>query len=244
MSRESRAMSDIEDPQTKNQTAPTCPVGERQCDVIDELMALRSENQSLSELVRTDTLTGLSNFRHFMQCLEQEMERSRRTLLPTGLIYIDLDFFKKVNDTWGHEVGNLALQQTASLMQACVRRIDIPCRYGGEEFAVILPSTDLMTSVQVAERIRESIENTPLAIEQQQLKLTASLGVDIYKGIGEEAPQSFIQRADSCLYRAKQEGRNQVCHADYDSQTTKSQVSHEEKDALFGLFGNPDDTQS
>jgi len=220
---------------------PICSVGEVDCPVIDEVLELRSDNEELRKLVRTDTLTGLFNFRHFNGALEQEMERSRRNLLPTGLIFIDLDFFKKVNDTWGHEVGNVALVQTAELMFAFTRKIDIPCRYGGEEFAIILPSTDLATSIQVAERLREAIETKALINGEHSIKLTASLGVDIYKGYEGESPQEFIKRADSYLYQAKDEGRNRVCAAHYESTETLTQVSHEEKDALFGLFGGPTD---
>lgn len=220
---------------------PICPVGEVDCLVIDEVLELRTHNDELRKLVRTDTLTGLFNFRHFTGALEQEMERSRRNLLPTGLVFVDLDFFKKVNDTWGHEVGNVALMQTAELMFAFTRKIDIPCRYGGEEFAIILPSTDLSTSVQVAERLREAIEAKPLINGEHTIKITASLGVDIYKGYEGESPQEFIKRADSYLYQAKNEGRNRVCAAHYESSDALTQVSHEEKDALFGLFDEPAD---
>ncbi len=229
-----------ENVETAPETIETCPVGEPQCRVIDKMTALHLENRKLSKLVHTDTLTGLYNFRHFIRSLEQEMERSRRTLMPTGLIFVDLDFFKKVNDTWGHETGNLALVQTADLLGRFVRKIDIACRYGGEEFAIILPSTDLSTTRQVAERLRAAIEETPLLHDNHSLSLTASLGVDIFKGFEGESPQAFIKRADTYLYEAKNNGRNQVCTAQYEVEENKTQVSHEEKDALHGLFNDPD----
>ncbi len=233
-------MSEPVDP--SQASVPACPVGEAQCKIIDELIQVRTENQELAELVRTDTLTGLFNFRHFSASLENEMERSRRTLLPTGLIIVDLDHFKKVNDTWGHDAGNLALIQTAELMRGFVRKIDIPCRYGGEEFAIILPSTDLQTSLQVAERLRVAIDEKPLLSGEHSIKLSASMGVDIFKGHEGESPQEFIKRADSFLYQAKNEGRNRVCGANFDGPESATQVSHEEKDALFGLFNDaPDD---
>lgn len=220
-----------------------CPVGESSCVIIDEVLSLRTENRKLSKLVRTDTLTGLYNFHHFSKSLEQEMERSRRTLLPTGLVFVDLDFFKKVNDTWGHEVGNLALIQTAELIRRLVRKIDIPCRYGGEEFAIILPATDLNTSAQVAERLRLAIEEKPLINGEHTIQLTASLGVDIFKGHEGDTAQMFIKRADSFLYQAKNEGRNRVCIASYERKEPLSQVSHEEKDLLFGLFSEQNDSE-
>lgn len=223
-------------PTTADNQRPDCPVGEYRCAVIDELVTLRTTNAQLSELVRTDTLTGIYNYRFFIQSLEQEMERTRRSTQSTALILIDLDHFKRVNDTWGHEVGNEALVQTAQLMRRAVRKLDIPCRYGGEEFVIILPSTDLLTATQVAERLRELIATTPLAVSQGELKLTASLGVDVYQG-GEEQPEDFVKRADHQMYAAKQEGRNRVCHAVSDRMESAGNVSSEEKNALFGLFG-------
>jgi diguanylate cyclase (GGDEF)-like protein len=225
-------------PDTAKNSVPVCPVGEAQCPIIDKLIQARAENLELSELVRTDTLTGLFNFRHFSSSLENEMERSRRTLLPTGLIIVDLDHFKKVNDTWGHDTGNEALIQTAELMRRFLRKIDIACRYGGEEFAIILPSTDLHTSLQVAERLRAAIEEKPLISGDNTIKLNASMGVDIFKGHEGDSPQQFIKRTDSLLYQAKNEGRNRVCGANYETPEAATQVSHEEKDALFGLFND------
>ncbi len=225
-------------------SAPQCPVGESQCNIIEELSNLRSEVAALTEQVHTDTLTGISNFRHFRQILEQEMERTRRTQQATALIMVDLDFFKKINDTWGHEVGNQALIQTAKLLTQATRKLDTPCRYGGEEFSVILPSTELITAIQVAERLRELLESTPLIVEDQHLTLTASLGVDTYRSLPHESipesPEDFIKRTDEQLYRAKHEGRNRVCHGTTPIAEKDANVSAEEKDALFGLFGNDD----
>ncbi|ARN73951.1 GGDEF domain-containing protein [Oceanicoccus sagamiensis] len=219
-------------------SSPICPVGESQCGVIDEVVALRGEVATLSEQVRTDTLTGLFNFRHFRQALDQEMERTRRTMQSTALVMVDLDYFKKVNDSWGHEVGNQALVSTAQLLRSTTRRLDIPCRYGGEEFAVILPATDLMTGIQVAERIRAAIETTPVMVNGEDIGLTASLGVEIYSALKEDTPEQLIERADRCLYKAKQQGRNQVCHGTFDMGQSEAAVSEEERDALSDFFGD------
>jgi len=219
----------------------TCPTGE-QCTLTKELAALKSEFQALSELVRTDTLTSLYNYRHFTVAIEQEMERSRRTGQPTALIMADIDYFKKVNDNWGHEVGNQALVLVASCLRNAIRKLDVACRYGGEEFAIIMPSTDMMTSVQVAQRLRQTIEQTPLYIDNQSLSLTISLGVGLYVGHPSDTADTLVKRADKQLYKAKEQGRNQVCYEPI-GHANEQQISHDEKDALFGLFGDSEDSQ-
>lgn len=235
---------DQEDPvttSTQPAATPNCPVGETTCNIIDELSALRQEVAELTEQVHTDTLTGLNNYRHFTKALDYEMERTQRTGQATALIIVDLDFFKKVNDTWGHEVGNLALIQTSELLKQATRKLDIPCRYGGEEFVIILPSTDLLTGTQVAERLRARIEATPLYADGNEITLTASLGIDVYTAGKQETQEDFIKRVDALLYEAKNGGRNQVrsgSRKDIQSETT---VSSDEKDALFGLFDNSDE---
>ena len=213
-----------------------CPVGEETCEYLDEVKALRQANCELSELVRTDTLTGIHNFRFFIQSLELELERTRRSGQPTTLIMVDLDHFKQVNDNWGHEFGNTALIQTAAAIRRAVRKLDIPCRYGGEEFAIILPSTDVFVGAQVAERIRKIIESTPLEAGDQIVNLTASFGVDEFSSTQNDSPQAFVKRADKYLYQAKEGGRNRVCHAVSERVDTDLNVSAEEKDALFGRF--------
>ncbi|UZE96687.1 GGDEF domain-containing protein [Alkalimarinus alittae] len=219
------------------QISPSCPLQEASCDIITELVGLREQVSELSELVHTDTLTGLSNFRYFMQALEQEMERTRRTGHATGLIMVDLDYFKKVNDEWGHDVGNKALILASSLIKASVRKMDAPCRYGGEEFAIILPSTDRQHSILVAERARELIASTPLEFDGNEIMLTASFGVDIFTGVERGCAEEMVKRADGYLYKAKESGRNRVCIAPVEEKIDNSSVNQDEKDALFGLFG-------
>jgi two-component system, cell cycle response regulator len=181
--------------------------------LLAELKKLKSDYQKLSELVHTDSLTGLYNYRHFTAAIEQEMERSRRTGQPTILIMLDYDHFKKVNDNWGHNNGNRALILLASCLRNTLRKFDTACRYGGEEFAIILPGTDLATGVKVAERLRKTIALTPLVIDDNQsVKLTISLGVALYQGNQKETAEKLIKLADTQLYRAKKEGRNRVCY--------------------------------
>lgn len=209
---------------------PECPVGESQCPIIEELMTLR-------QLARTDPLTGLFNNRHFRDALLQEIERTQRQGQPTSLMFVDLDFFKKVNDTHGHEVGNLALKHLARLLTGNLRRLDIPARYGGEEFVVILPGTDLYTGKFVAERIRKLIETSPVPIPEGELTLTASIGIDTYRSDDPDTADAFVARTDALLYRAKAEGRNRVVHGVADL-TTDAQISADEKAALSDLFSD------
>lgn len=219
--------------QSSDQEKPDCPVGEPACGLIDELVSLRKTSSELEKLVHTDTLTGLFNYRHFAMVLEQELERTRRTGQPTSMILIDLDYFKRINDTWGHESGNLVLQQTAERVKQTLRKIDIPCRYGGEEFAVILPGTNLPLAVSVANRLRESIMSDSVDLGDEQIKYTASMGVDSYILGGAVAAEDFVKQVDAELYRAKEEGRNRVCHKPYDYLKPDTEVSVDEKRALF-----------
>ena len=186
------------------------------CPHWQELQRLREENKELSSLVRLDDLTGLFNFRYFNQAVELEMERSRRSDQPTVLIMMDLDYFKEVNDLHGHEIGNYALAHIAKIIRNSIRRLDTPCRYGGEEFAIILPDTPLSAGVLFANRLRLQIENAHIEIQGSDVRLTASFGVDVYRKEDKRELSDFIERADGMLYAAKTKGRNQVCHPPFD----------------------------
>ncbi|MCK4501979.1 MAG: GGDEF domain-containing protein [Desulfuromonadales bacterium] len=215
--------------------SPVCPVGEIDCPLVAEVAELRDNLVELSNLVRTDTLTGIANYRYFVHALEQEIERTQRSMQPTSLIMLDIDFFKKVNDQWGHEVGNQALIHLSQLLQQAVRKLDIPCRYGGEEFAIILPDTNLSAGVQVAERIRQKITATPLGVAGKPLQMTVSMGITTYAEADAIAVEELVKQADQYLYKAKKGGRNQVCHAELPSIDS---VTTEEKQALSAIFGS------
>jgi len=154
---------------------------------------------------------------------------------PTSLIMLDIDFFKKVNDQWGHEVGNQALIHLSSLLQKALRKLDIPCRYGGEEFAVILPDTSLAACLPVAERIRHEIEVSPLDVDGKLLHMTVSMGITTYSDTAPIAVEELVKQADGYLYKAKKSGRNRVCHAKLPRIEI---VTTEEKQALSALFGS------
>ena len=193
--------------------------------------------EELKLQVVTDPLTGLFNSAYLRTALATELERTERTLIPTALIMLDLDHFKKVNDKYGHEAGNAVLMQTAKLIQVNTRQLDIQCRYGGEEFAVILPSTERFLAIQVAERLKESIANTVVEYNGQQVQVSASIGLAFYNASDSKDVAALINKADQYLYKAKQQGRNQVCYAPLE-QEPSSAVSQDEKAALHGLFSN------
>lgn len=206
-------MSDTPDPDYEHHD---CPAGNDRCPHLSEVIKLREEVRELSALVRTDELTGLYNFRYFNQAVELEMERTRRSGQPTVLIMMDLDHFKNVNDAYGHEVGNHVLTYIAKIIRNTIRRLDIPCRYGGEEFALILPDTDLAPGVMFANRLRLIIESARIEIQGIVVNLTASLGVDVYQKADERKVKEFIDKVDAFLYDSKMAGRNAVRHPSLD----------------------------
>lgn len=209
---------------------PSCSGGPVPCPFEQEVKQLRKQ-------VITDSLTGLYNVGYFREALEQELERTERSYLPTVLLMIDLDHFKQVNDNHGHEAGNAVLKKMAKLIKDSTRKLDIQCRYGGEEFAVILPSTERSVAISVAERLRTTIADTPIKIdEQQSLQVTASMGLAVYQAGGLGNVNQLIREADKYLYQAKENGRNQLCYAALKEQESVA-VTSEEKGMLNELFG-------
>src|SRR3954468_15700749 len=155
---------------------------------------------------RTDSLTGLSNRRAFDDEMKRRLGEWNRNNTPCTLVLMDIDFFKKFNDTHGHQVGDEVLRQVAKVLIAQSREMDLPCRYGGEEFGVILPATDAANACRVAERIRAAIEASVTVCEGKTLKVTCSLGVASF--IGNDNVAGLIRRADDSLYVSKKAGRN------------------------------------
>lgn len=213
---------------------PRCPVGEPSCEWLDLVRELRQQINELSALVATDALTGLFNFRHFKTMLQTEMDRSKRSGIPTSLAMVDLDHFKRVNDKYGHEVGNQALQHLADILMSEVRTTDIVCRYGGEEFAMIFPETHLNLAVKVADRIRNEIASRPLVIEDEEITITASMGISVYMKTSTLEIDEFIESVDKYLYEAKQSGRNCICHIDYNDLRKVTEIGSVERAQFLG----------
>lgn len=210
-----------------------CPMNERACPALIEVNRLKAECKRLQEISRTDPLTRFFNLRHLLTVLSGEMERTRRLELPTGLVMIDLDHFKRINDSYGHEAGNRVLKWISSIILQNIRRIDIPCRYGGEEFAIILPATTLPHSVYAAERLRNALEQNPVRLDDSATTVTASFGVDVYSGGDPLSPDQFIERADRFLLEAKANGRNCVRYDQKKVRVVSTEVTEKERKALF-----------
>jgi diguanylate cyclase (GGDEF)-like protein len=211
-----------------------CSYGEDACDWLEEVKKLRQQISELSGLVVTDVLTGLYNFRHFKNVLQAEMDRSKRSGIPTSLVMVDLDHFKKINQTMGHEVGNWALKQVANILRNEVRTTDIVCRYGRKEFAMIFPETHLNLAVKVADRIRETIAFTPVEYEGGELHITTSMGASVYMKTSILVMDAFIDSVEKFLYEAKQSGRNCICHIDFTDLRRTTEISADERILLYG----------
>lgn len=165
--------------------------------------------KKLEMVSRIDGLTQLFNRSHWQSRLTEEFSRAARYQTPLSLIMFDLDFFKKVNDTYGHLGGDATLCNVARVVRSSLRENDIAGRYGGEEFGIILPNTPEAGALVVAERLRASIEASPIPFEDREIRATSSLGVTEYQP-GVADVEELIARADAALYRAKETGRNRV----------------------------------
>jgi diguanylate cyclase (GGDEF)-like protein len=160
----------------------------------------------LEHLATSDGLTGLYNRRYLDTSLANELARSQRYGHDMSIIMFDVDHFKQFNDEHGHDQGDRVLQLMSRIVKGQIRTLDIPCRYGGEEFLIILPETNHEYAMGIAERLRKKIEETPL----DGLNVTVSIGVASYPAIVVENYQEFIEAADKALYEAKNAGRNCV----------------------------------
>ena len=172
---------------------------------------LRHNVQLSLEMAITDQLTGLHNRRYMSRHLDNLVDGAKRNDKPIAFVIMDIDFFKAVNDTHGHDIGDEVLKEFANRIAANVRGIDLACRYGGEEFVVVMPDTDVAFAYSVSERLRKSIETTPFKISRAPgtLSLTISIGIAGSEGDSDTA-SALLHRADQALYRAKRSGRNRV----------------------------------
>ncbi len=157
-----------------------------------------------------DELTGLYNRRFFLEALEKEIARSNRFKTEFILCLIDLDHFKMINDTYGHPAGDMVLAEVGRMLQELIRMNDLPCRYGGEEFVVILPETRLEEARNVCERFREQVSGHKFEYNSSSIRVTISAGIAMYNGYFSKSTDDIVSKADQALYKSKKSGRNRV----------------------------------
>jgi diguanylate cyclase (GGDEF)-like protein len=178
----------------------------------DHLRQAQARQEALQEQVLRDPLTGLLNRRYLDEAMAIEVQRAARTHEPLSLVMLDVDYFKRINDDHGHQAGDLALRSLARLLDANVRTGDIVCRYGGEEFVILLPDATTETAMERAECWRRLVEDSALTFNGRQIRLTASFGVATYADHAASA-DALVRAADAALYDAKNGGRNRVAVA-------------------------------
>lgn len=194
----------------------------------DEIRKQQEKVDALSAESRTDILTGLANRRSFDEELGRRFDQWRRHKVPVSLLLVDIDRFKKINDTYGHQVGDAALKWVATTLIGALRQMDVAARYGGEEFGIILPGIKLSDAANVAERLRATVAERQFREGEHAFQITVSIGVAMTtEG---ETPESIIKRADEALYKAKHQGRNRAFRHDGGEPTAiqadKSLVRH------------------
>lgn len=177
----------------------------------EEIAERKITQKELQQLARTDPLTGLINRRHFFEIAGKEFAKSVRNSRPLSVIILDLDLFKKINDTYGHLVGDQALIHIGNLLLKKARESDLPVRYGGEEFVVLLPETNLERPEIFAEHLRKIVEDSPIHYDNASISLTVSIGVaGIENTPSEYTLEQLISQSDQALYQARRTGRNRV----------------------------------
>ncbi|MBZ9867371.1 GGDEF domain-containing protein [Mesorhizobium sp. CA15] len=172
-------------------------------------VSLSARSQTLEQAALTDSLTGMQNRRYFDDALREYLHEFRRIDRPVGLMILDLDHFKQVNDTHGHDVGDEVLRAVATCLRGMTRYHDVVARLGGEEFAVVTPNMDVELLARFAERIRKAVANMSIMSGNVRLKVTTSVGLAVWDH--KESAEDFYRRADRQLYEAKKQGRNRVC---------------------------------
>jgi len=177
------------------------------------LAAIAINNAFLFEMTTTDMMTKLKMKHYFYTVLLEKMEQAALSDRPLSIIMIDIDFFKKFNDTYGHQCGDAVLKQVARVIQANVRTVDLAARYGGEEFCVLLPDTDIEHAAAIAQRVRIGVGTMATEYDGRKLSVTISLGAAQYDPARDISGKSLIDRADRALYTSKQTGRDRVTTA-------------------------------
>jgi diguanylate cyclase (GGDEF)-like protein/PAS domain S-box-containing protein len=175
----------------------------------ERLEEIENLQKKLKEQVIRDPLTDLFNRRYLQETLEREVSRAVRDNNPVSLIIMDIDYFKRINDSFGHSAGDQMLQAIGTLIKANIRLEDIPCRYGGEEFLVVMPGASLQVAQQRAKTLHEKISALRVELESHEIQITVSLGVASFPAHGSNG-EEILMRADRALYQAKKDGRNRI----------------------------------
>ncbi|MCE9685848.1 MULTISPECIES: GGDEF domain-containing protein [Shewanella] len=188
-------------------------------DIAINKLQLKAANEQLQHLSRTDGLTQLPNRRHWQECMEREFDRFARYSDIASLVMLDIDNFKQINDSHGHQAGDKVIQHIAHLLNQSLRETDCAGRYGGEEFAIVLSRTDAHGAHHFTERLRQNIADARVLYKGKQIKVTVSLGISTL-GPGIDSSSNWLSNADTALYQAKQNGRNcTVAHEAEDKRT-------------------------
>ena len=180
-------------------------------ELVNNLLEQRQENNFLRQQVKRDSMTNLYNHQRFRELLQQELSRSERYGHPVSIIFLDIDHFKSVNDTYGHLAGDKVIKTIASCLRNELRESDQVARYGGEEFAIILPETEKEGAWDLAERLRKKIDSLKIGHENSYIHSTMSFGIASLKPGAKVSLDESIKRADNALYQAKRQGRNRCC---------------------------------
>ena len=179
-------------------------------DKLAKFASIAVENSRLYRMATLDRMTGLYIHHYFKERLSEEIKRAERSELPLALIMADIDHFKNVNDTYGHQQGDIIIKEIAALIHQNIRSFDIASRYGGEEFAIILTDSDINTAYHIAERLRKKIEEHNFPAETTPIRITISMGIAQYNPSIDKNGEMLLKRSDAALYAAKAQGRNRV----------------------------------
>lgn len=177
---------------------------------IQSALRFKDLQDELKELAMKDGLTGLYNYALLIELFEKEMAKLSRSNSDIAFVMVDIDYFKKVNDTFGHSAGNIILRELSQILTSSVRMGDIVARYGGEEFSIVLPKTTIDDTMEICERIRTKVEKTNFIIGNQTINITISMGIALRGNENNIAVTEIIKRADAGLYVAKNNGRNRI----------------------------------